>query len=287
MNDGAPVLIPHIDDLACAHGANVAFFERPDHSLVTCGSVMVPPTWFPHAAARCRGTDADLGVHLTLTSESAAARWPPISTRDPATGLLDEHGYLWPTVPELRARADPAAVDIERRAQIDRAHDAGIDVTHLDHHMGAALSPEFAEITARIARDYEIPILFPEDIDGYLAVLKMGEVDSSALRTVRESLVADDLAVADRFVMGLAYQDAPDAKPVLEDIIGSLEAGVTYFSLHCASPGDIEAVHPKDAHWRVAEHEVFRTAAFSDWVRSLSVVISGMREFRDARRSSS
>ncbi len=55
---------------------------------------MVPCPWFPAVAAGCRGnTDIDVGVHLTLISEWDCYRWGPNSTRDLASGLLDEERY--------------------------------------------------------------------------------------------------------------------------------------------------------------------------------------------------
>ena len=48
------------------------------------------------------------------------------------------------------------AVEADARP-IDRALDAGIDVTHLDHHMGAALAPNSVDATVRIAMEYLCP----------------------------------------------------------------------------------------------------------------------------------
>ena len=135
---------------------------------MSSGSVMVPAAWFPEIAAAPNLSDLDLGIHLTLTSESAAFRWRPISTASRASGLIDGDGYMWSTVPPLREHAHPEAVEGEMRAQIDRALAAGIDVTHLDHHMGAALAPEFVDATVRIAMEYLLPVAFPSNIEGFL-----------------------------------------------------------------------------------------------------------------------
>lgn len=279
------MLIPHLDDVACCLGANVAMFEAPGHGVISSGSLMVPSGWFPDAAGRARASQADLGIHLTLTSESAGFRWGPISTGDPTSGLIDPHGYMWPTVPEVRAHADPDAVEAELRAQIERALAEGVDVTHLDHHMGAAVAPEFVDRTAHIATDYALPILFPADLGGYAAALNMGPVDLAPLEAARTALAGDGLAVADHFLMGLSHQTEPDPPATLRRLIESIQPGTTYLSLHCAQPGEVEIVHPKDAHWRAAEFELFRDPAFSEWLRSQPVVLSGMREIRDELRS--
>jgi hypothetical protein len=49
----------------------------------------------PNAATIGRDNPAlDLGVHLTPNSEWTLYRWGPISTCDPASGLMDEQGYF-------------------------------------------------------------------------------------------------------------------------------------------------------------------------------------------------
>ena len=143
---GARVLIPHLDDVAVGPGANRAFVELAGKGFVTTGSVMVPCAWFPEIVDLAKARpELDLGVHLTLTSESRACRWRPISTTAKVSGLIDDDGYMWPDVPALRRHAHKGAVAAECRAQVEAALAAGLDVTHLDTHMGAAAAPEFVE----------------------------------------------------------------------------------------------------------------------------------------------
>ena len=98
-----------------------------------------------------------------LNSEKQPYRWRPLTSSSRSAGLTDEAGYFWSTVPAVRKHAAPEAVEAELRAQIDAALDAGIDVTHLDGHMGAAMMPEFVDIYFRLGRDYNLPILLVKD----------------------------------------------------------------------------------------------------------------------------
>ena len=70
-------------------------------------------------------------------------RWRPLTRPSAAAGLTDRDGFLHPDVATVRARAAPEAVEAELRAQVEAALAAGIDVTHLDDHMGTVLAPEF------------------------------------------------------------------------------------------------------------------------------------------------
>ena len=139
-------LVIHADDVGMNHGANRAFVELSRFGTVTAGSVMAPCPWFSEIAEAAAADDRlDCGVHLTLNSEMTHYRWGPVTRAGAASGLLDGDGYLWPDVAAVRRHAHPEAVEAEWRAQIDRAQAAGIDITHLDTHMGSALAPEWCD----------------------------------------------------------------------------------------------------------------------------------------------
>ena len=285
------VVIPHIDDVANSHSANIAMMKLGT-GAVSSGSLMVPAAWFPEIASAPNLSDLDLGIHLTLTSESAAFRWRPISTSSKASGLIDGDGYMWSTVPPLRENAHPEAVEGEMRAQIDRALAAGIDLTHLDHHMGASLAPEFVDATVRLAAEYTLPVAFPADIEGFLALLaagagagspnEMGEMNVAELEDARRR--AGEHAVGGTFLMGLTYQREPDARTTFERLLTELKPGITYLSLHASAPGDIEHIHPNDYAWRIAEYELFGSADFLSWMKDQTFEIAGMRTYRDRLR---
>ena len=277
---GARLLIPHIDDIGCAHGTVTATRDLFGGGFVTTGSVMVPCTWFPDVVATAADRpDLDLGIHLTLTSESSAARWRPISTTSRASGLIDDDGYMWSDVPSLRAHAARSAVEDELRAQIEAAISAGIDVTHLDHHMGAALSPEFAAVTLDLAAEYGTPVLFPTRLAEYVDSLNMGDLDIVTLDALRDGH-APGVLFADTFEIGLNSLGEP-CEDVYRRIIRRADPGITFLSLHASAPGDIEAVHPKDHEWRVAERRLFEDTGFLAWVDEQDVHLVGIREIRD------
>jgi predicted glycoside hydrolase/deacetylase ChbG (UPF0249 family) len=282
--DDPPVLIPHVDDLGVSHGANLAFVELAGLGFVTCGSVMPPSAWFPEMVALARERPAlDVGVHLTLTSESRACRWRPISTASRASGLLDGDGYMWPDVPALRHHADRSAVETELRAQIEAAQAAGLDVTHLDTHMGAAAAPEFAAVYVALGREYRLPILLTRDSASYDSVLAMGPVDRSYYEGLIAELDGEGMPLVDRFAMGLAMRQL-SCDEAYRHMVDHAAPGITFVSLHCNTPGDIEAMHPNDAVWRIAEYKLFQEPDFLAWIANQDVQLSGFREIRDRYR---
>jgi predicted glycoside hydrolase/deacetylase ChbG (UPF0249 family) len=279
-----PVLIPHVDDLGVSHGANQAFIELARLGFVTCGSVMPPCGWFPEMVTMAKEWPAlDVGVHLTLTSESRACRWRPISTASRASGLIDDDGYMWPDVPSVRRHAKPAAVEAELRAQIEAALDAGLDVTHLDTHMGAAAAPEFAAIYVALGRDYRLPILLNRDSASYDSVLAMGPIERGFYDRLIAQLEGEGVPLIDRFAMGLGTSDL-SCTETYRQIVEHAAPGVTFVSLHCNAPGDIEDLHPNDADWRIAEYQLFQDQDFLSWVAVQKVQLAGFRPMRDRYR---
>src|SRR5205807_6599487 len=267
------------------HGANVAFLELARSRSVTCGSIMVPCPWFREiASAAAQDPALDLGVHLTLTSEWPQYRWGPLSTHSRASGLVDEHGYFPRNCLDLRARLNVEAADIEFRAQVDRALQAGIDVTHLDTHMGAALVPELVDIYTRLGLEYRLPILLPREIDSYIGVLRMGEITPGIYERIVAQLEARGLPVFDRFRM-TPEPPGPDVESTYRTMIEALPAGATFFALHCNAPGDIEVIVPSRAHWRTNEYHLFRSGAPMRWMAEAGVRPIGMREIRDLWRT--
>jgi predicted glycoside hydrolase/deacetylase ChbG (UPF0249 family) len=283
----ARVLIPHIDDVGVCHGANRAFAELAGQGFVTTASVMVPCPWFSETADLMREQPGlDLGVHLTLTSESRACRWRPISTSSKQSGLIDDHGFMWPDVPSVRRHAERRAVEIELRAQIEAALAAGIDVTHLDTHMGAAAAPEFAEIYLSLGREYRLPVLLPERIETYVSVLDMGPVDTDLYAQLQVEARAASMPAIDTFAMGLAMRHL-GCKEAFRQMVEQAAPGVTYVSLHCSTSGEVERLHPQDAEWRIAEYQLFADSGFPNWVARQDVELIGFRPIRNLYREQS
>ena len=72
----AKLLIIHADDLAVSHAQDSASFTALDQHAASAASVMVPCPWLTEVAEYAKAhPSADLGLHLTLTSEWRSYRW--------------------------------------------------------------------------------------------------------------------------------------------------------------------------------------------------------------------
>ncbi|MCX7889488.1 MAG: ChbG/HpnK family deacetylase [Rhodobacteraceae bacterium] len=276
-------VVVHTDDLGMTHGANAAFAELSALGTVTAGSVMVPCPWFAEVAAMAAADPSlDIGVHLTLTSEVPGCRWRPL-TRPPASaGLTDDLGFLHPDVPTLRARAHPEAAEAEMRAQIDLALAAGIDVTHVDDHMGAVLAPEFADAYVRVAAEYGLPLVMCPSLSTYGGPHNLAGVTEADFAPAAEAARLSGQTIFDRIVE-TEWSDCADHAARCRDLFLGLPAGLTYLALHHTMPGGIEAMDRRFHRIRIAEYEVFRSGAFAAWLRDRpGLELVGMRPFRDA-----
>ena len=281
---GTRIVSLHVDDVGMCHGANLAYLDLYKAGAVDTGSVMVPCPWFPEIAeAARRDRSLDLGVHLTLTSEWDGYRWRAISTTSPASGLLDDDGYLPRNCLKLRARLVPEAAEAEMRAQIERALASGIDMTHLDTHMGAALVPELFAILLRLGRDYRVPVLLPRNLASYLDVLRLGAVDPAPYGAAVSALEAAGAPIVDQFRMtpGVPSAEVPEAYRAL---LTQVPAGFTFVALHCNAPGEIESIVPGRAHWRTDEYSLFGSGEPERWLEHAGIARVGYRQLRELYR---
>ncbi len=289
LPNDARVVILHADDVGMCRGANRAYLELARAGRLDCGSVMVPCPWFPEIAREAAADRSfDLGVHLTLTSEWCGYRWGPVAVRSKASGLLDADGYFHRDCLALRAAVDPVAAEEEMRTQLDRALAAGMDVTHLDTHMGAALVPELLPATIRIAREHRLPLLLPRDLSSYLSVLRMGEVDASPYAEAVAELDRAGLPVLDRFAMTPGVP-SDQAEAAYASLVTPSAPGVTYVALHpngAEDIADIQRDHPRaKPHWRTDELRLFGSGHCDAAIAAAGVRRIGMRALRDLHRS--
>ena len=280
-------IVIHADDVGMCHGANAAFVELSKLGSISAGSVMVPCPWFSEMAQiSAADPTLDLGVHLTLNSEQKGYRWGPVSQPPKSAGLTDEHGFFWPTVADVQRNAAPDAVEAEWRAQIDRALAAGIDVTHLDAHMGSAMAPEYCERYVAVGVDYNVPVLLTETFAAY----DPGPHIVGATEDIFAAFV-EAARVAGMPLFGRCLEtnfDRPRGGPVdYETLLHSDPSTLVYCAFHpCRpGPGEVEVIEPGSHHVRVDEYELFRTQAWNEWLAAQQFDVIGMREIRNRYRA--
>ena len=160
--EGKKVVIFHVDDAGMSFESNEGAIKSIKEGVATSCSIMMPCPWAASFVKKALEEPMDAGLHLTLTSEWNNYRWPPLAGKARVPGLVDKEGALWPSVEEVIADATPDEVEIEIRAQIDRALSLGLKPTHMDSHMGTLFyHPPFLERYIKVGIEYGIPVMFP------------------------------------------------------------------------------------------------------------------------------
>lgn len=279
-------IVLHEDDVGMCHGANTAFLELVRLGACSSGAVMVPCPWFLEIAEAAADPAIDLGVHLTLNAEKRHYKWGPLTEPGRASGLVDELGYFHPDVATTRRLAHPDAVEAELRAQIETAYAAGVDVTHLDAHMGCALAPEFCDIYVRLGLEYRLPILLTGTIAAYSPNDNLVGVTEAAHRKGVDKARAAGFAIFDAAVQTTwSRPRSKPAEPAYKAIIEGVKEGLTFFCLHFNAPGELELIEPRSAYIRTEEYDLFRSDGFRGWLLAQDLDIVGMRPLRDELRA--
>ena len=277
-------LVIHADDVGMCHGAISAFVELSHAGTISSGSIMVPCPWFPEIA-EIAAADAslDVGVHLTLNAEKAHYRWRPVSNATAESGLVDDDGYLWRCVSQVRKAAHPDAVETEWRAQIDRALAAGIDITHLDAHMGSALAPEWCDRYVALGVEYGLPVLLTSTLASYAPNNHLAGVSETKFAPFVEQARLAGLPVFD-MVLETDF-GRPKSHPVdYRALLATADGDLAFYAFHPNVSGEIEVIEPGTSHVRTDEYELFGTAAWQEWLQDQPFELCDMGSIRDAYR---
>jgi len=191
----ARLLILNADDLAVSHSEDIATFAALDHKFVTSATAMVPCPWFTEVASYAKAHPGiDLGLHLTLTSEWQTYRWGPVSPRALVPSLVGPDGYFYSNAQEFAKHAKLDEVEIEIRAQIERAKSMGLEPSHLDAHMHSLYAkPELFRVMLRVAHEYRLPVRMARNIESFkpaLALMGPGDPVPDAIFSPGEEVPA-------------------------------------------------------------------------------------------------
>jgi len=267
----AKLLIVHADDLGMTHSVNAASIKGLETGLVNSASIMVPCPWFPEIAGYAKAhPEIDFGLHLTLTSERVFYRWGPVASRDKVPSLIDSNGYFHLDWPES-THIDAKEVELEVRAQVDKAIAMGVRPTHLDSHQYRLFvnGKDMFQSVLRVAHDYNLPVFMVRDW--------------FADRPYLEAALSPDDLVVDHTVTinpGVPLEKWPDFYTAA---LKNLQPGVTVFIIHLAFD-DVEmraATRERDtwgAAWRQRDFDFFTSPQFKAWLREQNIQLVTWRE---------
>ena len=272
------LLIVNGDDAGMCHTANLATTECMEKGFMRCATIMTPCPWFPEIVSYSKShPEKDFGVHLTHTSEWGKYRWGSVAPSDQVPGMLDKQGYLWPEVMDVYGHAKPEEALIEGRAQIKRALAAGIDVSHIDSHMGTMqMHPAFVKAYVQLAVEFDLPIRMASQE----TLSKMGHPE------LRGEISAKGILFPDYFVYEeLKDEKKQDVKTFWLGVVRKLRPGVTELYIHAGTPSDELKAITGSWQTRSQEFEVFTNdEEMKSLIAEQKITPIGYRPLRDLQR---
>lgn len=265
----AKLLIIHADDLGVAHAENAASIEAMENGSVSSASIMVPCPWFPEIAKYAASSQKDFGLHLTLTSEWHNYKWGPVSSNNDVSTLVNSQGYFYSSVDSVGMFASADHARIELQNQVKKALGSGIDVTHLDTHMGAVrATPEILQVYVDLGREFNLPVLLPQ------------EIRQAGISLTDKDVVVDAL-----------YQAYPEVyhsgmKEYYNEVLTNLSPGLSCLLIHVAYDNEeMKAVTINQEYWgsawRQIDYDYFTSPECVELLKSNNIYIVTWKEIRD------
>ncbi len=277
--EGKRCVIIHADDAGMSHSVNRATIAAMEQGIVSSASIMVPCPWFKEIAAYAKAhPEKDFGIHLTLNSEWDNYRWGPVAGKDKVPSLVDEEGYLWDGVAQVVVNAKAADVENELRAQVQRALDFGVPVTHLDTHMGAVVSrPDLIEVYVKLGIEFNVPVFFLRNPRREVADEKIRACAVQLAQTLDEH----KLPVLDQMTQLYTNGSFEDKSAQYLKAINDTKPGVQYLILHCGYNDDELQAITTSNQIRDTDRRIFTDPEFIDAVKKTGVEIVTWKQVRE------
>lgn len=146
-------LIVNADDFGANAGVNRGVLAAHHAGGLSSATLMAAGEAFAEAAAMARtAPELGVGVHLVL-----AGGLPPVAPPADVPTLVSADGRLWRDLGAFArrwaaGRIDPADVETEIGAQLNRVREAGITPTHVDAHKHVFVIPGVMRRVAAVCR---------------------------------------------------------------------------------------------------------------------------------------
>jgi predicted glycoside hydrolase/deacetylase ChbG (UPF0249 family) len=276
------VVIVHADDVGLCHASVQAYDELAQAGAITSASTMAPSGWFPAVARIVSESCAhDMGIHLTLNSEWADYRLRPL-TGTAAASLCDPQGFFHSTAARTVAACDANQVRAELAAQVTAAHQAGMDLTHIDSHMLTLMHPRLLPDYLALSRTFHLPNALPRL--NAAQIMALCKLDAATSELIEQQIHAADAE-------GLICLDAWEAMPLsrgepqLEEaarLLDRLPEGLSMLAVHPAVDGPELRAIASDWPARVADAALLTQDAWRRALERAGVQVIGMRAVRQA-----
>lgn len=261
-------LIVNADDFGLTAGVNRAVIEAHTSGIVTSTTVMVNMPAFDEAVRLAKKYPSlGVGLHFNITQGS------PVAEASRVSSLLNERGEFFGTSTALlrqmlTSRLRLTDIETELRAQIEKALQAGLRLTHVDSHKHSHALPPVCEVIANVIGEYGIrAVRLPREtwrlpirnLSAKLIKQSLGAwVLAQLCRGSESTLQRTSVKTANAF-FGVTHTGFWTKRWLL-DLIATLPEGVSELMTH---PGDDDA-ELRQANTRLLESRATEFSLLTD-----------------------
>jgi predicted glycoside hydrolase/deacetylase ChbG (UPF0249 family) len=263
-------LIINADDFGLNTLTSQSIIDLYQLGMVTSASILTNFSAFESSAELLKNNKLDIGLHLNLLDGK------PVNNKTLLTSLVDKNGFFLKSPYKLYTKIILGGIkekelEVEIRAQIEKAMDRGIKLSHINGHQHVHMFPVIDKIILRIAGEYKIKaVRIPEEAYRASSVKLKRKAICDVIRLYsiprKKSLSQYGLITTDYFT-GIPYVGQINVA-LLKDIVALLPDGVTELMCHPVNTEDYKFYYDNDMQW-VSNHNFIREykAFASDEVR--------------------
>lgn len=148
-------IVFNADDFGYSRATNFGIIDSFKYGVVRSTSLLVNTNAFDHAIELYKeNVDAGLGVGIHLNLMTGKPLLSDVSS------LVDANGnfYKIALFDTNKEYFVPDEIEREFEAQIGKALDAGVKLTHIDSHYGIHMQDPLFAVAVKLARKYDLPL---------------------------------------------------------------------------------------------------------------------------------
>jgi len=285
-DDQARLLIINADDFGMCHAENLATMNLLRSGGVTSTTVMTPCPWFPEVADFYREhPEIDIGAHLTLNAEWTRYKWGSVAPGDRVSSLLNPSGFFYSDVLPVEQNAKPKEVRTEFIAQIEKAQRAGIQLSHIDNHMGSAYGlltgRDFLDVVFQLSAQYNLPFRLPRHADNRQG---LSREQTEQFQQLTEKLVGQGFVLPDYLITVDHAATQAGSLDRYKQMFRDLKPGVTELYIHAAIPTDeMKAISGAWEH-RAFDYHIFSSPETRAYLDSLGIKLIGWKALQTLQK---
>ena len=206
--------------------------------------------------------------HLTITSEWDSYKLKPVMPVSEVSSLIDSDGFLLPSNNHINNKAVLKDIEKEYRAQILKALESGIDLTHIDSHMFTPFSNKgILKIYKALGSEFKLPVLLTKELPV-------------------STLIEKDAIIVDHLLYAEPEDFRKDMHSFYSEVLKSINPGLNCILIHTAYNNE-EMQHITDnqpdygSAWRQADFDFFTSDKCFQLIKDNNIILITWRRIRD------